>query len=114
MEHSEYWTSIADIRAEFAAALAETSYYWQTNETIYPARWAGYGASGSCTTGCPYDRRHTLAAQHVAEEHSWDDLGECENTREAIAALIEVRDATEDAEAQLRDVEMSETANEED
>ena len=50
------------------SARAQTSFYPQTNATLYPARWDGHtGVSPDCTTSAYYDQRTAIAAEHVAD-----------------------------------------------
>jgi len=59
------------IRKRYRNAMRHANYYAQTNQTTYPAVWAGYrvgpgtGLARDCRTGAHGDRRRELAAVRV-------------------------------------------------
>jgi len=87
-----------EIADELRTAYAQTSYSKTTNETTYPASWAGYetgpgtGLQSDCTTSDYYNQRIKLAAQHVAAQYDVeiddDDCDSMESAADAIRAAI--------------------------
>jgi len=66
-----------EVRNMFREAFAKTWYCAQTNETHYPALWAGYGVPDEdCTTACPYNHRYEIAARAVLRELNEEFAGD--------------------------------------
>lgn len=97
-----------EIADELREAFSQTSYSPKTNETLYPAKFAGYevgrgtGLAEDCTTSCYYDRRVMVAAQWVASfydvEISDCDCDTLENAAEAIRQAIQLEPASAETE----------------
>ena len=101
--------TLNQIRRSLSAAYSATWFQAATNETFYPARWSMGAGAGDASTACHYDRRRTLAAEHVAAQLRLDlDFDDCLRLRDCadmIAAALRERaaadaaiDATADAE----------------
>ncbi len=66
-----------EVREMFRAAFRKTWYCAATNETRYPALWAGYGVPyEDCMTTCCYNHRHEIAARAVLRELNEEYCGD--------------------------------------
>jgi len=69
MTNTNRQLTLREIRKMISDAHRKTTYFGQTNETYYPAWWAGYcGRDQHTSTSTHYDVGLKLATEHVASE----------------------------------------------